>query len=371
MKTALLRQVHTILRILAILVLKRRKPKIIAVTGSVAKTSTKEAIWQVLKDDLKIRKSAGNLNTEIGVPLTILGFSKSPSLWFWWPFFLFWAVLRTLCCLLFPCDYPKWLILEMAADKPGDIEYLVSFAKPFVAVVTAVGPTHLEAFQTVEAVAQEKGRLVEALPNDGYAFLNKEDPLVFRMKNRTKARVLFFIPKPNIPLSVASLIGHFFGLSDTKIKERLKKLVSLAGRMRFIERPDGVLIIDDSYNANPLSMEYALKNLNAKAKEIRARRRIAVLGDMLELGDYSAKGHEDIGRLAGKLSDLLLTSGSEALKIAQAGGGRHFENKEALVGFLKKEIKRGDIILVKASRGMRFEEVVKAITSPKGLRKAR
>jgi len=365
MKTALIKQVHNILRILAILVLSARKPKIIAVTGSVAKTSTKEAIWQVLKDDLKIRKTAGNLNTEIGVPLTILGFSKSPSYWFWWPFFLFWVVLRALCYLLFLCDYPRWLILEMAADKPGDIEYLVSFAKPFISIVTAVGPTHLEAFKTVEAVAQEKGKLIKALPKEGCAILNKEDPMVFKMADKTKARVLFFAPQPNIPSAVASTLGRFFGLTDAKIKERLSKLVGLAGRMRFIERPDGILIIDDSYNANPLSMKYALENLDVKAKEIKARRRIAVLGDMLELGDYSTKGHEEVGRLAASFSDLLLTSGPEAFKIAQAGGGRHFENKEALIDFLKKEIRRGDIILIKASRGMKFEEVVKAITSPR------
>jgi UDP-N-acetylmuramoyl-tripeptide--D-alanyl-D-alanine ligase len=347
--------VQVILKQLSRWVLEKRKPVIIAVTGSVAKTSTKEAIWRVLKERFDVQKSEGNLNTEIGLPLAILGFKSAP-VWFLWPFVLVFALGKAFWYQLSFVHYPKMLVLEMAADKPNDIAYLVSFIRPKIGVVTAVGPAHLQAFHTLERIAQEKGRLVEALPDDGYAILNQADPLVAKMAQKTKAQVLYFIPQDgDIALAVAKKMAQLFGI------RHLPPLPSLKGRLNLLAGLNNSLVIDDTYNANPLSVAYALKQLKKLAQQHLAKRRIAVLGDMLELGRGAAQWHRQIGRLARSYADLLLTTGQLAQEMAEAGGGHFFPDKKVLIDYLKKEIRPGDLVLVKASRKMKFEEIVQAI----------
>ena len=366
MKKFFLKILYFILKVLAKTVLFLRKPEIVAITGSVAKSSTKEAIYSILKQRFakKVAESAGNLNNEIGLPLAVLGFKKSPTL-LSWPFVLIWAFLKTIFYCLFFIPYPKILVLEMAADKPGDIEYLVKIAPPKVAVVTAVGPSHLQAFGTVEKVAQEKTKLVEVLPESGYAVLNEKDFRVFQMAKNTKASVRYFSPNNlDIPIQAATLVGQLFGLKlKEEIEEGLKNYRPLKGRINLLRGISGSLIIDDSYNANPLSMKYALKQLIAISKQRSGKRKIAVLGDMLELGDYTEEGHKEVGRMAKQNCDLILTTGQKAQLIAKEGGGLYFQTKKQLIEFLKREIREGDIILVKASRGMKFEEIVEKVKS--------
>lgn len=393
MKNFFLKVLYWSLKLFAGWVLRARKPKIIAVTGSVAKSSTKEAIYQAISDGrratsderrenkrLIVGKSEGNLNNEIGVPLAILGFKKAPHFWQWF-YILPWAKLKALYYLLIASRYPQILVLEMAADKPGDIEYLTSFVKPSIAVVTAVGPSHLQTFKTIEKVAEEKEKLVEALPKDGFAVLNQSDPQVakmarkvasrpraypvippkvefYGMANRTKAKVLFFKSTGfDIPEKAARAVGEIFGLSKAQISQALSNLKALKGRMNILRGINGSTILDDSYNSNPLSASAALEYLKAQS----AKRRIAVLGDMLELGDYSKKGHQEIGEKAKECADLVLAQGAESKAIAEKSGGRYFKTKQEMIEFLEKELKEDDLVLVKASRGMKFEEIIEKL----------
>ena len=176
------------LRIFAVLVLKKYHPVIIGVTGSVGKSSTKEAIALVMASEYSVRKSEGNYNNEIGIPLTILG-EKSPG-----HSLLGWAqvIFRTGVLLLFPCRYPNVLVLEMAVDRPGDMEYLLRFVPVTVGVVTRIGESHLEHFKTVGAIAKEKGRLVTRLPEEGIAILNADDARVIALTEKIKGKVFTY-----------------------------------------------------------------------------------------------------------------------------------------------------------------------------------
>jgi len=176
-----------ILRSLAIRALNRYHPKVIGITGSVGKTSTKEAIYCVLSGKYKCRRNQKNYNNEIGVPLTILGCEsgkKNPLVWLK-------VILHGLLLGYGPkASYPEIIILEMGADHPGDIEYLVKFTRPIIGLVTAVGPVHLEFFHKIQSVAEEKGKLIKALPVSGWAILNIDDDLVVPMRESTSASVV-------------------------------------------------------------------------------------------------------------------------------------------------------------------------------------
>lgn len=355
---------QSILKLFASLVLKIKKPRVILITGSVAKSSTKEAIFSVLLQKypfFEIAKSEGSLNTKIGVPLSILGFKHSVR-WFLGPVVLFWSLIKVILYSLSIISYPKILILEMGIDKPGDFSYLLKFLRPNVAVITAIGPAHLEFFETIDRVVKEKSQIVEALPKDGYAVLNREDLLMSKIANKTTANIKYFIPKPDISTSAAIAVGQILGLKNEEIEKGLKKYQPLSGRLNLIKGISNSLIINDCYNANPLSMKYALNKLKSQSSEFKAKRKIAILGDMFELGSYTEEAHKEIGKIAKKSSDLLLCTGKNAKYIALEGGGIYFPTKEELINFIKKEIKEGDIILIKASRGMKFEEIIREIS---------
>jgi len=363
MKKLFFQIVALCLRYYAQAVLAVKKPQIIAITGSVAKSTTKEAVYSVLKEKFgkKVGKSEGNLNTEIGVPLAILRFRKSPPSYFL-PAILPVALAKLLLVLL-SSQYPKILILELAADKPGDIAYFRKFIHPRVAIITLIGPAHLAAFKTQEAVAKEKGRLIEGLDNSDVVLLNQLDPWSTSLRQRTKAKVVYFVPKNNnIPFAVASLVGKIFQLSPQEIEKGREKMKFLPGRMNIVKGKNESIIIDDAYNANPLSVEFALNYLVDYCKKHSLKRKIVVLGDMLELGDYSKTAHQSVGKKAAEKADILLATGSYGKIIAEAGGGQYFETKEQLIQFLQKIVKKGDIILIKASRKMKFEEIVSALT---------
>lgn len=402
-----------ILKILAELVLERYEPDIIAITGSVGKSSTKEAVAQVLRPHFNIRENAKNYNNEIGVPLTILGQeSGNKSLWRWLGIFL--AAIKLL--IIRDKNYPDILILEMGADRPGDIRYLVNFIHPSIGIVTAVAPSHIEFFGTLERIAMEKREVVAHLDRQGTAILNADDSLVILMKEKTRAPVLSFgfgekadvraeelqlsysddnakkeILGINfkmshkgsfVPVFLPRIIGRqqvysalagaaagiTYGLNLVQISEALRNYRAPRGRMNLIAGINNSLIIDDSYNSSPEAVKAALGVL--AELRVPGARKIAVLGDMLELGDYSYGAHREIGFKIVELGlDMLVTVGERSKAIAmgaeEAGLAKsavsNFPTSREAGEFLINKIKANDIILVKGSQGMRMERVVKEI----------
>ena len=394
------------------LVLKKYKPKIIAVTGSVGKTSTKDALFGVLSPFLFVRKSDKSFNSDIGLPLTILGLPNA------WRNPLGWIVnlLRGLFIIITPSKYPKWLILEVGADRPGDIKSISTWLTPDIVVVTrfAKVPVHVEFFSTPEEVIEEKSYLVKALKDDGLLVLNADDedvlsmsnlrrspPSLFSMADRADLKAINYRivyekgesgPKPiginfkveykgiTVPITLAGVLGrsHVYpviaallvgaeiGLNLVKMAEALSSYHPTPGRMRILEGIKGTVIIDDSYNSSPVAMTEALETL----KECQVNgRKIAVLGDMMELGKYSVDEHAKAGAATAPITTLLLTVGIRARGIAEAALDQglneksvfQFEDSRTAGNMLEHTIEPGDLILIKGSQSVRMERVVEEI----------
>lgn len=402
-----------ILQFFSKLILEKYKPQIIAITGSVGKTSSKEAIFAVLKNYFDIRKSPSNYNNELGVPLAIIGAKTGGrSIWRWFGVFL--KALRT---SFFPVHYPRILILEMGADHPGDIDKLVKLSPPGIGVVTAVGPAHLEFFGTVKRVAEEKVKVIESLSPQGTAVLNADDEIVYAMRDKTKADILtygfgenigvravevnnhleedFFADKEIgginfkiassgsvVPIFLSNMLGkqHVYaalsgaavglalGLNLIEVSQGLKEYQAPRGRMRLVAGIKNTLIIDDSYNSSPKASLEALDVLQ-RIPVRESSRKIAVLGDMLELGAYTEEGHREIGRKCAESTDVLVAVGEKAKFFSEeakkAGMAKEnilfFHSTKEAGHFLQNMIKSGDVLLIKGSQGMRMERVVKEL----------
>jgi UDP-N-acetylmuramoyl-tripeptide--D-alanyl-D-alanine ligase len=390
----------------------RFKPMIIAITGNVGKTSTKEAIAAVLSSTKKVRSGKGNLNNEFGVPLAIIGgfdeeyYEQGSSPWFWLK-----VVVVGCWSLVVDQNYPKILVLEYGADKPGDIKKLVKKFKPHIGVVTAVGevPVHVEFFAGPEAVAREKSKLVEVLEATDYAILNSDDDIVLDMKKRTKAtaltygfgegaeiRISNFSYKTdnNIPLGIsfklhygpnsfvpvnvigslgpsqayaaaaAAAVGIAMDMNLVEISDALSHYNGPKGRLKILAGIKRSWLIDDTYNASPASTRLALSAL----RELPAKRRIAVLGDMLELGKYSVQAHQTVGDLVDGFVDILICVGARAKFIADSAGNQMpkenifaFDTADMAKRKVQELVKEGDLILIKGSQGMRMERIVEEI----------
>jgi UDP-N-acetylmuramoyl-tripeptide--D-alanyl-D-alanine ligase len=409
---------------LARLTIKRYKPKIVGITGSVGKTSTKFMLKSILEAKYKVRASYGNLNNELGLSLGILGDWKESDLslvshnqpvgtekikkiLFWANviFSSWWRIIKKVD------DYPQILILEYGVDRPGDMKKLLKIAKPDVSIITAIGeiPVHIEFFQGQEELAREKGRLIECLLSAQFAVLNADDETVMRLRNRTRASILTYgfskeaniritrfentvennLPvgisfkleylKSFVPVRIKSAFGKsqamataaaasvaiLFGMNLVEISEAVSNYIPAPSRMNLIKGVKDTLIIDDSYNASPLSMYSALETL----ENLPAKRKVAVLGDMLEIGKYTIEAHENVGTMAGKFLDLLVTVGERAKFIAEsarvAGMKKNnifsFDTASDAKGFVQNIIKTGDLILIKGSHSMNLSEVVEEI----------
>lgn len=400
-----------ILKILAKLVLKKYKPIVIAITGSVGKTSTKEAIYHVLKShfgEKEVRRNQRNYNNEIGVPLTIFGLETAGRSIFGWIFKfikIFWMIISKV-------SYPSFLVLEMGADRPGDIKYLIDFVHPKVGVITALGeiPVHVEFFDDPQQVAKEKRNLITCLQENEIAVLNYDDDAVRQLGEGIKAKVSTYGLKEkadvratnydlrlNINSNVSELnfklefkgstvpvkllnvlgvqhlysalgaaaVGIIFNLNLVEISEALKEFEPLPGRMHLIKGIKNSLIIDDSYNAALLSMEAALESLRI----FESRRKVVVLGDMLEIGEYAPEAHRRVGGKAAAIADLIFTIGPRSEFIAEAAIKYGFDEKKIFQFMvsddagkkLQEELKEGDIILIKGSRAMKMEKIIKEI----------
>lgn len=401
------------LDLLAKLYLWRFKPEIVAVTGNVGKTSTKEAVATVLSKVKRVRSGKGNLNNELGVPLSIIGdwgddyYSSGSSVFFWFKVFVssFWS-------LVFDNKYPEVLVLEYGADRPGDIARLVKKYRPKIGIVTAVGeiPVHVEYFTDPDSLAREKSKLISSLNSSEYAILNYDDPAVYNMKEKTRAKVTTygftegstirlsnfdyrfdnkgeptgigfkinqgtgtFVPamingvlgkSQALAAGAAACVGLIYGMNLIEITEALKELEGPKGRLRILKGVKNSIIIDDTYNAAPSSTHLALDTL----KELPAKRKVAVLGDMLELGKYTVKAHESIGNQAASVADLLITVGLRGKFIAYAAENQmskenihSFPTSEQAKIHVQEMIREGDLVLVKGSQGVRMEKIVEEI----------
>ncbi len=393
-------------------VLRKYKPKIVAVTGSVGKTSTKDAIFTVLSEFYFVRKSEKSFNSEIGVPLTILGCPtgwNNPLLWLK-------NIAEGLALILLPNVYPKWLVLEVGADRPGDIESITDWLRPDVSVVTRLSkvPVHVEFFENAAAVYREKAFLVKALKKDGVLILNSDDEDVLAFKEFYDGPTLLFGTH-----SVADVIGTSFalltdekqgmkkpsgvsfdvsykaergtvevhgglgvqqmypalagiavamsqGLDLKKAIDATKKHHTSRGRMKIVAGIKQTTIIDDSYNSSPVALAEALRTL----QDIKTNgRKIAVLGDMLELGAHTTEEHKKAGEQASKTVSTLYTVGVRARGIAEGAlvGGMHeenifqYEDSQKAGKDLELKLMAGDIVLVKGSQGIRMEKAVEEI----------
>jgi UDP-N-acetylmuramoyl-tripeptide--D-alanyl-D-alanine ligase len=353
---------------------RRFDPLVVGITGSIAKTSTKEVAAAVLGASRRTLRTEGNMNNEIGLPLTLLRLGPEHEA----------------------------AVLEMGMYVGGEIAELAAMARPSIGVVTAVQPVHLSRIGSLEAVEQAKGELLEALPADGTAILNEDDPIVARMDDRSAARALRYgfadsaqvradevtsagvdgmrfrlrtpagerpvaIPVPG-RLSVhnalaGAAVGHAAGIGLDAIVAALAGGWAAPHRAELV-RLRGATIVDDSYNASPGSVLAAIDLLAGLPG-----RRVAVLGTMLELGEGHDAGHVTVGEAAGRTVELLVVVGPEAQGIvdgAIAAGldpGRihHVADTEAALDVLRPRLRDGDVVLVKASRGIGLDRLVDAL----------
>lgn len=349
---------ESILTYCAKITLWRYSPYIIAITGSAGKTTTKYTVGEVLKSGLgtdRVRVGFGNLSTVSGVPLAILDIQTIDLNPLSWLIILPWAIIKTVYIFL-SFSFPHYLVLEVAADRPGDIEKIAKYLHPSVSVVTNVGPSHLQYFKNIQNVGQEKSALVKNTSRSGLVILNKNDDEVNLMAKLTTAEVIYLnCSSSDFAIESAKIIGKKLDINENKLKTGIRSVKLPSGRFDLLTGKKDTLIIDSSYNANPVSVRDALLQL---AKVAGSRRKIIVLGDMLELGSQSIKYHQEIGRLARLTGDYLMAIGKYSS--VMPADFKTLNLKEA-IDHLLSIIQTGDTILIKASHGMHLEQVVSAL----------
>ena len=349
---------------------------VIGITGSVGKTSTKEMIAAVLGEKYKVLKTQGNFNNELGLPLTIFNIRKDDEI----------------------------AVLEMGISDFGEMHRLAKIAKPDICIITNIGECHLENLRSRAGVLKAKSEIFDFLKNDGRIIINGDDdklstinevkgvkPIFYGIDNHLGAyasdikphglkgiscqihlgeeqfEVMIKSPGQHMVYNalVGALLGDIYGLTPAQIRSGIESLQSLSGRFNIIENKD-YTIIDDCYNANPVSMKASLKVL-----QDGIGRRVAILGDMGELGTDEAKIHQEVGEFVATcqidevicVGDLSKNIVAGIEKINPKMSVIHFDSREELLNSLPKTIKKGDTILVKASHFMKFEEIVAALNA--------
>jgi UDP-N-acetylmuramoyl-tripeptide--D-alanyl-D-alanine ligase len=396
---------------LAKLVLRRYRPMVIAITGSVGKTSAKEAIAAVLSQKFLVWKTKNNLNTDIGLCLTIIdGENAKGSLIGWLKnIFRGWRLVTGR-----KYNYPQCLVLEMGADRPGDVGDFMRLVQPHGSVVTAIGsiPVHVANYADIDEVVKEKQKILDSLGGSGWAVLNADDSLVSNMKvplavkvfsfgfsEKSEVRIIDYAVRgkdddsalgisfrlqysgSSVPVRFSGILGRPYayacaaaaavglacGMNLIDISQGLEKFVPEKGRMRLINGLNQTMILDDSYNAAPAAMKAALETLNDLKDE--NHRVIGVLGDMLELGKYTEQAHRDIGKQAASVCDILCGVGDSikfALEQAEQSGlpkSQIFrgQNSEGVAELLQPLLRKNDFILIKGSQGVRMEKITRGL----------
>jgi UDP-N-acetylmuramoyl-tripeptide--D-alanyl-D-alanine ligase len=344
----------------------RVRPLVVAITGSNGKTSTKELTAAVLGRRFNVLKTSGNLNTETGVPLTMLGLEPEHTA----------------------------LVLEVGMQRPGDIGRLVALAQPSIGIVTNVGVVHIEFFASQDELAAGKGELVAGLPESGLAVLNADDKYFELLMGMTPAGVASFgfdagdylienyharpeggstfsvrgndvrlgLPGRHQALNAAAALaaGHFAGVPLGEGAAAVSE-VAVDHRLQEIPTAAGFTVIDDAYNASPESM---LAAFDVMAERPRTGRLLAVLGEMRELGDLAAESHRVVGLRAAEVFDsVCVIDGENGRVLAAAAGAAVVPDRPAAVAWVRKHAREGDRVLVKGSHGIRLDEIVKELTS--------
>ncbi|MEK7079784.1 MAG: UDP-N-acetylmuramoyl-tripeptide--D-alanyl-D-alanine ligase [Patescibacteria group bacterium] len=412
MKSFLRNVVSSLLIMLSRGILRRYKPQVVMVTGSVGKTSTKDAIAAALSGEFYLRASEKSYNSELGVPLTIIG-AKTP-----WGSFCGWlgVFIEAFCLLILPNHYPKLLVLEVGADHPGDLERILRIATPHIVVVTRLPemPVHVEAYEGPAEVREEEFAPARALPHGAPLILSADDVYARTMAKGLHTTTISYGYAPDARIHIeaaefltdadqigmkgevlvedtvydihapgvlglqqlyapaaALAVAGALGISP---KQALKGLASYApppGRARVLPGKNQSTLIDDTYNASPAAVEEALASFVLIQN---VGRKIAVLGDMLELGRYSVAEHERIGELAATSVDVLITVGTRARAMRSTAIAHGLGEAEALsfdtaveaADALTHLIQKGDVVLIKGSQGVRMERIVeKLLHDPK------
>jgi UDP-N-acetylmuramoyl-tripeptide--D-alanyl-D-alanine ligase len=354
---------------------KSFKGPVIAITGSNGKTTTKEMLNAILSEKIPLLKTEGNLNNNIGLPLTLLNLDETDRL----------------------------ILLEMGINHPGELRALCEIARPTLGIITSIGETHLEGLGSIEGVAEAKGELLDFL-DEGVAVLNRDSPFFSRLKERQRGKAISFglseeadvrgiglkmlphgisftlvyekkevavhlsVPGPHNVLNAlgASAAALTLGWRPGEIADGLARFQSVPLRSEIIDLNDEVKVISDAYNANPASMGAALQML-ADIGKGEKRKTIAILGDMLELGRSSEKAHYQLGQTAARVKiDRLFLYGPESKEVLRGAleGGiskesvRLFPSHEAIAEEVKKLFSERLLVLIKGSRGMKMEKVL-------------
>lgn len=422
MKSVLRLIISSFLGFLAACVVRKYRPVVVMVTGSVGKTSTKDAVAAALTPAYYLRKSEKSYNSEFGVPLSIIG-AKNP-----WNNPIAWVgvIEEALALIFLPSHYPKLLVLEVGADRPGDLSKILKIATPDAVVVTHLPsvPVHVEAYATPEAVRQEEFTPATALPPDAPLIVSADDGFSRELASRTQARTLSFgfdasadiklhndapkvvdgvlvgmaatvtlsgkehelvvpgvLGRPQLYAPAAALaLALALGMDPDEALGGLATYAPPPGRNRLFRGKNHSLIIDDSYNSSPAAVieSLAALSLAAHVSEGKKKRTVAILGDMLELGRYSVSEHERIGATIAKRADILITVGVRARAIAdkaEASGMKEnavvrFDSSLDAARSIPELIKEGDSILVKGSQSIRMERIVAELLQDPGDQKS-
>lgn len=355
---------------------KRSNAAVVAITGSNGKTSTRKMTAGVVSRRFCTLSTSGNLNNQIGLPLTLLNLDLNH----------------------------RWAVLELGMNSPGEIKRLGEICLPDIGVITNIGPAHLEGLGSLDAVMQAKAELLEEIKTDGTAVLNADDPRVLQLADYTSRNVLFFgrsknaliralsvkktgtglsftlvLPEESITVDLktpaifmvsnalaAAAVGYLLGLTAGEIKEGLEDFKPVKGRMNILKTVKGINIINDTYNANPDSMKAAINTLMSLKGNNRG---ILVAGDMLELGEHAESMHRNIGRIvAGSDIAKLYVTGQFAQTVATGAMDEDMDSRDIFTGTkeeilegIKDRIGPGDWVLVKGSRGMTMETIVEGL----------
>ena len=360
MKSLIISILERYLVALAKVVLSLDKPLIIGITGSVGKTTVKEAIAHLLETaELPVRKTEGNLNFDIGIAMTVLGYDHAPAIWEW-P----WALLKVhavwLLYILRVMRFPKYFVVEMGIDRLGDMTRLTRWVKPSVGIVTWIGEGHhLEFLKDAKTVAREKGQMLRVLPADGLAVLPEKDPNLPILKELSAAPVELFAQTGIESINdILQILAKRFSISEATVAKAQQSFVQPKGRLNILGGLNETQILDDSYNTSLPAIRVALDKLAQQ----KAKRRIAVLGDILEQGQFEESFHQQAAEYVRKKADLFIGVGK---RMAKVNPDHWFASPDEAAEALIELLQPGDVVLVKGSQGMRMEKISLALSADK------